>query len=124
MTSLGDKFKEAAKKSVAKYSIGTYSYKFGSSVYDPDTGAVSRAPTSKDVPAARYNITKDKRDQMSYTDDTCIVVIAGLELGDVVPQIGGIVVFPDLTKHRVVWVEPDQYGAAYFLHVTVKTVGS
>lgn len=124
MTTLAEKFREAAQRNVIKYSVGTYEYNFGSAQYDPDTGAVSRTPVSTTVPAARYNITEEKRSQMAYSEKTCIVVMAGLDLGSVIPQIGGEVVFPDQTKHRVVWVEPDQYGAAYFLHVTVNPIGA
>lgn len=124
MTTLAEKFKEAAQKNVAKFSIGTYTYKFGSTQYDPDTGTVSRPSSSVNVPAARYNITEEKRAQMAYSEKTCILAIAGNDLGSVVPKIGGEVVFPDQTKHRVVWVEPDQYGAVYFLHVTVNPIGS
>lgn len=124
MTTLGDKFKAAAQKNVLKFSIGTYDYQKLSSSYDPDTGDVTNAESVVKIPAARYNISDDKRASMSYSEETCIIVMAGLDLGSVVPKTGGIIIFPDDTRHRVVYVEPDQYGAAYFAHVTVTPIGA
>ena len=119
MTTLAEKFTAAADRAVAKFSVGTYTYKeITGETYDPDTGVVTRPEVTVSVPAARYNIADDKRAQMSYSERTSIVVMAGADLGAVVPQVGGLVIYPDGSRHRVVYVESDQYGAAHFLHVT------
>ena len=120
MTTLADKFLTAAQKTVLKFSVGTYTYQdVSGETYDTDTGVVDRPVVETQVPAAVYAISDDKRAQMTYSEDTCIVSMAGLDLGSVIPAVGGLVIFPDGTKHRIVLVESDQYGAAYFLHVTV-----
>jgi hypothetical protein len=117
--SLADEFKEAAKELIDEFYSGEYTYLFPSSEsYDPNDGSVTSPETPKTIPAARYNISTEKKATMSYSEDTCIVVMAGIDLEEVVPEAGGAVVFPEGTRHRIVLVEPDQYGAAYFLHVT------
>ena len=117
-------FRAAAASTIGKFSVGTYQYLDATETYDTNTGLVSRVVTTTNVPAARYSIRADKRAQMSYSEDTCIVAIAGTDLAAVVPEVGGIVIFPDATRHRVVYVEFDQYSAAYFLHVAVTPDGS
>jgi hypothetical protein len=125
MTALSDKFKQAAQKVVAKFSVGDYSYQdISGETYNADTGTVTRVPITTLVPAARYEVDEDKRASLSYSEDTCIVAMAGLDLGAVVPKVGALVVFPDTTRHRIVYIERDQYDACYFLHVTETPIGS
>lgn len=126
MSTLGDKFREAARDIIYKFSTDEHElHHIVSESYDTNAGMVTRDEVIVPLPAARYELSDDKRRNLPYSEDTCIVAVAGLDLGAVVPKVGDLVTFPNSTlRHRVVWVVPDQYGAAYFLHVAETADGS
>lgn len=125
MTTMREKFTVAAQRTVAKFSEGLYTYQdVSGESYNTDTGKVARPTVDTIIPAAVYAVSAEKQAMMTYSEKTCIVAIAGLDLGAVIPAVGGLIVFPVGTKHRIVHIETDQYGAAFFLHVTVTPIGA
>lgn len=122
---LAEEFSLLARELTEEFSVGAYAYTFIEKEYDATTGESQKDYISvRNLNAARYDHREEERTDRTFSEDVWTVVVAGYELGNVVPQIGGIVEFPDSSEHTVLAVDYDQYAAAYFIIVKKKAIKS
>ena len=114
MTTLNDKFREAAQKTVRKFSIGDYIVEAGvEKVYDTDTGSYTVTSSQVTVPMAKVDIHDSDTSNAAYPSGSFVLVAAGLDLGSVDPSIGDKITTPDGEVVRIVDKKFDQYKAKY-----------
>lgn len=131
---LGDKFRAAASKIIAKFSKENgystlYSLVDGTDDYDTETGVVTPVYTEHQLYVAFDQlqvgaiILGNRHVEMdpSYTRDSRVAFIAGNDITPVVPKSGDLIMpAGDTERYRVADTVPDQYKALYTCMISRK----
>ncbi len=122
MTTFGQEMRELAQEMTEEFSeelgMSTLRRKTGQT-YDPDLGTNTPTYTEYTAYMVFTNIETEEVQNADYLKEHEKCVVAGDDLG-LKPQRDDLVVKPDATSHRVVYVGTDQFSAAYIIHIEKK----
>ncbi len=121
-TTFGQEMVELAQELTEEFSeeIGLSTLKRpNGQAYNADTGAYTETFLDYTAYMVFENIQAEEVQNIDYMKEHEQCTVAGDDL-TVTPQNNDIVQKPDTTKHRVVNVLTDQYGAAYIMHIERK----
>lgn len=106
---MAQSFRNVAHDLVEKFHTGVFTFRKPLEFYNTATGQVEVTYSATTVVKAVDDEIKSKL-YGNITKGSILVITSGLHLGEFIPEVGDMIIFPDGIEHRIV----EEYHDAYF----------